>query len=243
MAKLLKNKIALVTGGGGGLGTSICLALAADGAKIVVAGRDQSKLDKTVAQARKLGALAEACSADVTDHDGPGRMVSETLSHFAGIDILINCAAVFVWKKFLEQSREDWETTVATNLGAPFFLTQAAARAMIAQGRGGTILNIASIHSRVGDGNLVGHCASKFGLVGLTHASAEALREFDIRVNGISPGMIAADSALRRGTSPREPITQRDVATLVVFMVSDLARTITGSIVDAYGATRDAIES
>ena len=243
MNQLLEDKIALVTGGGGGLGTAICLALAADGARIVAAGRDASKLDDTAGQVRGQGGLAATCPADITEVDTPGRLVTETLSHFGGIDILVNCAGVFVWKKFLDQTREDWETTMATNVGAPFFLTQEVARVMIEQGRGGAILNIVSIHGKLGDANLVSHCAAKFALVGLTQASAEALREYDIRVNGVSPGMIAADSASRRGTSLGEPVTQRDLATLAVFLVSDLARTITGTVVDAFGSTRAAIKT
>ncbi len=243
MTKLLENKTALVTGGGGGLGLAICQALATDGARIVAVGRDESKIESTVRLVRELGGLAEAISADLTDSDAPERLVNETVSHFGGIDILVNCAGVFIWKKFLDQTREDWDTTVATNLSAPFFLTQQVARVMIEQGRGGSILNIVSIHGKMGDGNTVSHCAAKSGLVGLTKATAEALREHDIRVNGLSPGMIAADSGARRGASPREAVTQRDLATLTVFLVSDLARTVTGTVVDAFGGTRSVIKT
>ncbi len=238
MTKLLENKTALVTGGGGGLGLAICQALATDGARIVAVGRDESKIESTVRLVREQGGLAEAISADLTDSDAPERLVNETVSHFGGIDILVNCAGVFIWKKFLDQTREDWDTTVATNLSAPFFLTQQVARVMIEQGRGGSILNIVSIHGKMGDGDTVSQCAAKSGLVGLTKATAEALREHDIRVNGLSPGMIAADSGARRGASPREAVTQRDLATLTVFLVSDLARTVTGTVVDAFGGTR-----
>ncbi len=243
MTKLLENKTALVTGGGGGLGVAICQALATDGARIVAVGRDESKIESTVRLVRELGGLAEAIPADLTDSDAPERIVNETVSHFGGIDILVNCAGVFIWKKFLDQTREDWDTTVATNLSAPFFLTQQVARVMIEQGRGGSILNIVSIHGKMGDGDTVSQCAAKSGLVGLTKATAEALREHDIRVNGLSPGMIAADSGARRGASPREAVTQRDLATLTVFLVSDLARTVTGTVVDAFGGTRSVIKT
>ncbi len=243
MTKLLENKTALVTGGGGGLGLAICQALATDGARIVAVGRDESKIESTVRLVREQGGLAEAISADLTDSDAPERLVNETVSHFGGIDILVNCAGVFIWKKFLDQTREDWDTTVATNLSAPFFLTQQVARVMIEQGRGGSILNIVSIHGKMGDGDTVSQCAAKSGLVGLTKATAEALREHDIRVNGLSPGMIAADSGARRGASPREAVTQRDLATLTVFLVSDLARTVTGTVVDAFGGTRSVIKT
>ena len=96
MAKLLDNKTALVTGGGGGLGGAICHALAIDGARIVAVGRSASKLENTVRQARERGALAVAIPADVTDPDAPERLVVETVAHFGGIDILVNCAGVFI---------------------------------------------------------------------------------------------------------------------------------------------------
>lgn len=243
MTKLLENRTALVTGGSGGLGGAICQALASDGARIVAVGRDASKLENTLRRVREHGALAAAIPADVTEPGAPERLVTETVSRFGGIDILVNCAGVFIWKKFLDQTREDWDATVATNLSAPFFLTQHAARAMIEQGRGGSILNIVSIHGKMGDANTVSQCAAKAGLVGLTQATAEALREHNIRVNGLSPGMIAADSAARRGASPREAITQRDLATLTVFLVSDLAATITGTVIDAFGGTRGVIKT
>ena len=98
MSKLLENKTALVTGGGGGLGVAICQALATDGARIVAVGRDGSKIESTVRQVREQGALAEAISADLSEPDAPERLVNETVSHFGGIDILVNCAGVFIWK-------------------------------------------------------------------------------------------------------------------------------------------------
>jgi NAD(P)-dependent dehydrogenase (short-subunit alcohol dehydrogenase family) len=135
-----------------------------------------------------------------------------------------------------------WDQTLATNLSAPFFLTQAAARAMVGQGRGGAIVNIGSIHGSVGDPNVVAHCASKFGLVGLTRAAAEALREFDIRVNALAPGAIEPNSPGRRGESLAHKVTEADVATLVVYLASDLARSITGAVIDMFGSTRTVIK-
>jgi NAD(P)-dependent dehydrogenase (short-subunit alcohol dehydrogenase family) len=114
---------------------------------------------------------------------------------------------------------------------------------MIEQGRGGSIINITSIHGTVGDPNVVAHCASKFGLEGLTQASAEALREYDIRVNAIAPGAIEEDSGDRRGESPQRKVTQADVATLVVYLASDLGRSVTGATLQAFGSTRKVIKT
>ncbi|HLU48466.1 MAG TPA: SDR family oxidoreductase, partial [Planctomycetota bacterium] len=157
------------------------------------------------------------------------------------VDILVNAAGVFVWRKFLDVGAEEWHRTIDTNLSAPFFLTQEASRAMADQGRGGSIINITSIHGSIGDPHVVPHCAAKFGLVGLTKATAEALRAHHIRVNAIAPGAIEPDSASRRGETPNRKVTQADIATLVVYLASDLARTITGAVIDMYGSTHTVI--
>ncbi len=243
MAKLLDGKVAIVTGGGGGLGSAICQALAIDGAKIVVVGRDEKKCEAALERVRSVDSEAVSCCVDLTQPESPDKVVAAATAAFGGIDILVNCAGVFVWKKMLDQTREDWDRTLGTNLSAPFFVTQSVARTMVEQERGGAILNITSIHGALGDASVVGHCASKFGLVGLTKAAAEALREHGIRVNAIAPGQIAPDSGDRRGASPQEPVTQCDIATLAVFLVSDLSRTLTGSVIDAWGNTRGVIKS
>src|SRR5204863_7093088 len=102
-----------------------------------------------------------------------------------GVDILVNNAGVFIWRKFLELTREDWDQTIATNLSAAFFLMQGVGRVMARQGQGGAIVNIGSIHSRVAEAEVAAHCAAKFGLLGLTQAAAAAFRDHDIRVNAI----------------------------------------------------------
>jgi glucose 1-dehydrogenase/3-oxoacyl-[acyl-carrier protein] reductase len=158
------------------------------------------------------------------------------------VDILVNCAGSFLWKPFLEMTGEEWQSVVDTNLSAAFHTTQSTARLLIDQERGGAIVNIASIHGSIADPNVVAQCASKAGLIGLTKATAEALRPFDIRVNAVSPGSIDPDSAHRRGESPRKRVTQADVASLVTYLVSDLSRSLTGVVIDAFGGTRTVIK-
>ena len=137
---------------------------------------------------------------------------------------------------------EDWDRTIATNLSAPFHLTRIAGKTMAGQGTGGSIVNIASIHAQVGDPNVIPHCASKFGLVGLTKATADALREHEIRVNAIAPGAIDPNSLDRRGAGPTQKVTQADIASLAVYLVSDLARAVTGSVIEMYGSTHSVIK-
>jgi len=243
MDRLLEDKVAIVTGGGRGLGLAISCALAADGAKVLVVSRSDDRGKAAVARIQERGGAAAVCPADITDPNAAAKIIAEAAARFGRLDLLVNNAGVFIWKKFLELTPEEWNRTIATNLSAPFHMTQAAARFLIDQGHGGCIINITSIHASVGDPNVAAQCASKFGLAGLTWAAAEAFREFDIRVNAIAPGNIEPDSPDKRGESPRRKVTQGDIATLVVFLASDLARSLTGVTLDAFGSTRAVIKA
>lgn len=243
MNSLLAEKVAIVTGGGKGLGLAIAMALAVDGAKVLLCSRSEERCRAAVLRIQAKGGTAAAYPADITVPGIAEALVREAVTVFGKLDIVINCAGIFIWKKFLDVTRADWDDTIATNLSAPFHLTQAAARVMIDQGRGGSIINITSVHGSIGDPNVIPQCASKFGLAGMTWATAEALREFDIRVNAISPGAIEPDTPEKRGESPRKKVTQADIATLAVYLASDLARSLTGMTMDAHGSTRRMIKA
>jgi NAD(P)-dependent dehydrogenase (short-subunit alcohol dehydrogenase family) len=243
LEKLLSGKRAIVTGGNRGLGLAIAIALANDGARVLVAGKDEALSKSAVERIRGLGGAAAQVVADLARPDSAETIVRAAADAFGGADVLVNNAGVFVWKKFLELTREDFQQTIAVNLAAPFYLGQEVSKLMVHQGTGGAIVNIGSIHGEVGDANVVPHCASKFGLIGLTKAMAEALREHRIRVNAICPGAIESDSAARRSESIRERVTQADVATMAVYLASDLAQAITGAVIDMPGSTRTVIRA
>lgn len=247
MSKLLDNKVAIVTGASKGLGLAIASALGTDGAKVLMVSRTEERLAGAADTVRRSGAEAATLGADITVPGSAAAVVNAALARFGRLDILVNNAAVFLWKKVFDLEPEDWYRTIATNLSAPFFLVQEAARVMAGlgngdKGQGGAVVNIASIHGTHVDPNMIPQCASKFGLVGLTRACAAALREFNIRVNAIAPGAIEPDSADRRGESPARKVTQADVATMTVYLVSDLARSISGAVVEMYGSTRNVIK-
>jgi NAD(P)-dependent dehydrogenase (short-subunit alcohol dehydrogenase family) len=243
MQRLLEDKAAIVTGGSQGLGLAIATTLAMDGASVLIAARTEEKVQRAVAQIESRGGVARGLVADVTAPGAAARIVQAALAAFGRLDILVNNAGAFVWKRFFDLTADDWQRTIATNLTGPFFLMQEAARVLADQKRGGSIINITSIHGSVGDPNVAAHCASKFGLEGITRSAAEALREHDIRVNAVAPGSIEPDSAEKRGESPRKKVTQADVATLVSYLASDLARSITGATIEAHGSTRMAIKA
>jgi NAD(P)-dependent dehydrogenase (short-subunit alcohol dehydrogenase family) len=243
MKKLLDNKTAIVTGGGKELGFAIARGLAIDGAKVLVVSRSEESARQAVAKIEGVGGVAVPLVEDITTAGAADRIAAAAVERFGGIDILVNSAGVFVWKNLLDLTSDDWSQTIATNLSAGFFLTQAVAKVMIGQDRGGSIINITSIHGSEVDPNVIPHCASKFGLVGLTRATAEALRDHDIRVNAVAPGAIEPSSSERSGESPRQKVTQSDVANLVVYLASDLSRSVTGAVLNAYGSTRTVIKA
>lgn len=243
MQRLLENKVAVVTGAGQGLGLAIASALGVDGAKVLVVSRDAEKARRAVAAVEGAGGVAGSWVGDFRGDSAADGIVTAAVETFGGLHILVHSAGLFLWKPFMELTRQDWRDVIDTNLTAAFCLTQSAARAMIERGRGGAIIHIGSIHGSTPDADVVPQCASKAGLVGLSRAAAAALRPYDIRVNVVAPGSIEPDSGQRRGGSPRERVTQADIATIVVLLASDLARTVTGAVIDAFGCTRAVIKT
>jgi 3-oxoacyl-[acyl-carrier protein] reductase len=235
---LLQGKRAIVTGAGRGLGSAIALRLAGEGARILVASRSPERVDAAVAEIRRAGGAAEGVAVDLMEPGSSARIVDAASSRLGGIDILVNNAATYIVREFLRITEEDWEATIATNLSAPFRLARDAARVMVRQGTGGAIINIASIHARVAEAEVAPQAAAKAGLLGLTAAASAALRPHGIRVNAVCPGSIEPHSPDRPGASPGEKVTQADVASLVAYLASDLARTITGAVIDIPGGTR-----
>lgn len=241
MTNMLTGKVAVVTGGGQSLGLAIATAFAAEGCNVLLVGRNPLTLQHALPQFAGLPGRAAVLRCDVTDLDASERIGAATDQHFGRWDALVNCAGTFVWKSLLDLSLEDWQSSLDTNLSAPFRLSQGLVRRLMATQQAGSIINIGSIHGLVGDANAVPQCASKFGLLGLTKALAEACREHNIRVNAINPGAIESDSPHRLSLTTDGRVTQADVAQLAVYLTSDQASFVTGAIVDAFGLTRPVI--
>ncbi|MEW5975007.1 MAG: SDR family NAD(P)-dependent oxidoreductase [Acidobacteriota bacterium] len=234
----LEGKVAIVTGAGSGIGRAIALAYAAEGASLVLAGRTRETIDKVAREIEALGAKGLAVPTDVSRAQDVDRMVRKACSHFGQIDILVNSAGVFVYKKLTELSADEWDETIDTNLKGIFLCCKSVLREMMPR-RQGNIINISSIHGKVADANLAAHCASKFGVIGLTQSLAKEVIGFNINVNVICPGQVHSQWIEDSASQPRLPVKLRpqDVARVAVFLASLDSAIMTGSVVDVFGGT------
>jgi 3-oxoacyl-[acyl-carrier protein] reductase len=235
----LKDKVAIVTGAGTGIGRAIALAYVQEGAAVVLVGRTQETLAKVADEIVALGGEALVVRASVSKPPDVRCVVEEALKRFGVINILVNNAGVFIYKGFLELSLKDWDDTIDTNLKGIFLCCQAVLPGMVKQ-KQGNIINISSIHGKIGDANLAAHCASKFGVIGLTQALAREVIDYNINVNVICPGQVRSNwidepEALPTPLSTR--LKPADVARVAVFLASPDSSIMTGSVVDVFGGT------
>ena len=188
----LSGKTVLVTGASSGLGAHFATVLARAGANLILAARRQAALEETAEAARGLGASVTTVPVDVTSASS----VAALAPAIAQVDVLINNAGIVRSAPALAQSEEDWDAVIDTNLKGMFLTAQAAARAMKAHGRGGAIVNIASILGLRQAGGVAPYAISKAGVVQMTKTLALELARYNIRVNALAPGYL--DTALNR---------------------------------------------
>ena len=233
----LKDKVAIVTGAGTGIGRAIALAYVQEGASVVLVGRTQETLATVAEEVIALGGEALVVCASVSKPPDVRRIVEEALARFGKVQILVNNAGVFIYKGFLDLSLKDWDDTIDTNLKGIFLCCQAVLPGMVKQ-KQGNIINISSIHGKIGDANLAAHCASKFGVIGLTQALAREVIDHNINVNVICPGQVKSNwvdepEALPLSTRHKPA----DVARVAVFLASPDSSIMTGSVIDVFGGT------
>ena len=236
----LSNKVAIITGGGRGIGRGIAVRFAAEGARVVIAGR--SPADETLNDIRAVGAEALFVPTDVSQGLQVQALVDKTLEHFGHVDVLVNNAGRAGRNgRFLEVDLTTWNDVIATNLTSVFLCSQAAARVMAAKEIKGRIINIASLDSLIAEKEAAAYVASKGGVLLLTKAMAVDLAEYGILVNCIVPGSIRVErnssfldresvkSALAKGIPIGHPGNTADVAAAAVFFASDDSSFVTGT--------------
>ncbi len=240
-----QQKIAIVTGGGSGIGLAIAGKLVQQQIHTIIVGRDEQKLAAAKAQ---LGDLCSTRSCDLSQFSAIPNLVAEIVAAYGRIDILVNNAGINLKKEFTEVSDEDFEKIIRTNLTAVFSLSREVVKQMLNNPNGGAIVNISSMASQYGLPKVIAYTASKSAIEGMTRAMATELSPQGIRVNCVAPGFIATDMSAKAlnndperkakvmGRTPMGVLGQpADVGDAVAFLASDAAQYITGVVLPVDG--------
>ncbi len=226
----LKDKIAIVTGASKGIGAAIALGFAREGAHLVLAARSGDLLEQVAEKVRALNRQALPVVTDVTDESTVENMVNRTIETFGHIDILVNNAGGAMVRPVWATSLKTWEWLIGVNLRGPFLCTKHVWRHMQAQG-GGSIINIGSTFGSRAAPLFAAYSASKWGLVGLTKATAQEGRVDNIRVNIINPGKVRTSQ--RAQINDKGPILEADdIVGAAIFLASDEAAAIHGQVIE-----------
>ncbi|NRT11335.1 3-ketoacyl-ACP reductase [Flavobacterium sp. 14A] len=214
----LKNKNALITGAGKGIGKAIALALAKEGVNVILVARTADDIEKLATKIRSLRVKALAVTADVSDIESINQAVAKGMEEFGSIDILINNAGIAAFGKFLELEPTEWERIIKVNLMGTYYATRAVLPNMIER-QTGDIINISSTAGQRGNALTSAYSASKFAVLGLTESLMQEVRKHNIRVTALTPSTVATEMAkdlkLTDG-NPDNVMQAEDVAELVI---------------------------
>ena len=243
----VEGKVVLVAGAGGGIGGAGAAGLGREGAAIVCADIDTAVAEAAAAKIRGADGRATALGLDVRDRAAVDAAVAAAVREFGRLDVLLDCVGVSQTATFLDLDPGEWDRIIAINLTGMFHLGQAAARQMVRQGGGGSVINVTSQLAEVARPERAAYVASKGGGRSLTHAMALELAPHGIRVNAIAPGPTLtgltrasyADPERRRATIAQIPLGRMgepdDIVGAILYLASDESRWVTGSTVTVDG--------
>ena len=257
---LLTDQVAVVTGGGGGIGRAIALAYASVGAEIAIGDIVPERCEETAARVREKGRRALAAPTDVMHTDQIRALIERASNEFGRIDILVNNAGGVSGRPFLEQSERSWRRHIDLNLVSMLAATSAAVPIMIRGGRGGSVVNVTSIEAARAAPNYAVYAACKAGMVSFTRTMALELAEHGIRVNAIAPDMTVTPGLRGNLTGPVDPsrwiepsAEQKDASArriplgregvdtecgnVAVFLASNMSAYVTGAVIPVDGGT------
>ena len=242
---MLEGKIALVTGAAKGIGRAIALALAADGATVVVNyNGSKERAEQVVEGIKALGADGMAYQCNVADTAATADMVKEVIKTYGKLDILVNNAGITRDNLIMKMSEEDFDAVIDANLKGCFNTIKAVSRQMLKQ-RAGRIINITSVSGILGNAGQANYAASKAGIIGLTKTMARELASRGITVNAVAPGFVDTDMTQVLPENVKEAATAQiplgrfgkpeDIANMVAYLASEKASYITGQIISVDG--------
>ena len=238
---LLENKIAVVTGAGRGIGRGIALALAREGAMVVVNyNGSKDRAEEVVRTIEEAGGKATAIQCNISDFEAAKEFFANVVKEYGKIDILVNNAGITKDNLIMKMSEEEFQSVIQTNLAGTFHGVKFVTRPMMKQ-RQGRIINIASVSGVIGNMGQANYSASKAGVIGLTKAAAKELASRNITVNAVAPGFVATEMTDVLSDSVKEAAVAtiplghfgevEDIAETVVFLASDKAKYITGQVI------------
>lgn len=241
----LRGKVALVTGGGTGIGRAIALELAKNGADVALGNRSSMDAARAVAaEVEALGARSIVIQGDVSVAADAENFAQQVLTSLGALDIVVNNAGVTRDFLVLRMNEEDWDTVIDTNLKGTFLMTRAALKPMVKQ-RHGKIVNVTSVMGLIGNPGQANYSASKAGIIGFTRTVAKEVGSRNIQVNAVAPGLIQTAMTEELKPDVRDALVKRipagrlgdaeDVARLVVFLCSHNADYITGQTITVDG--------
>jgi len=242
---MLKGKIALVTGGGRGIGRAIALALAAEGAAVVVNyNGSKEAAGAVVTEIIAAGGSARAYQCDVSNYDDTKAMIDDIIKNDGALDILVNNAGITKDNLMMRLSEDDFQAVVDINLKGTFNCIKHVSRQMLKQ-KSGRIINLSSIVGRVGNAGQMNYAASKAGIIGMTMSAAKELGSRGITVNAIAPGFIQTEMTGILNESVKKQFIEsiplrklgetKDIADLAVYLASEKGKYITGQTISVDG--------
>ncbi len=243
--KLLENKTALITGAARGIGRSIVLAYAAEGANVAFTDLNiDENAESLLEELKVFGVKAKAYASDASSFEGSEALVQEVLKDFGKVDILVNNAGITRDQLLLRMTEQDWDLVIKVNLKSIFNMTKSIQRIMLKQ-RSGSIINMSSVVGLSGNAGQSNYSASKAGLIGFTKSIAQELGSRSIRCNAIAPGFIETAMTSKLSKEVKDewiktiPLRRsggpEDVANIAIFLASNLSTYVTGQVISVDG--------
>jgi 3-oxoacyl-[acyl-carrier protein] reductase len=241
----LSGKVAIITGGGGGIGEATCMKFAMEGATVVAADLNVQNVHRVVANIKQIGGEALGLAVNVSDAESVATMVDDTIKAFGRLDIIVNNAGITDDSQLLKMSEAQWDKVIDVNLKGVFLCGQAAAKVMATQPTGGVILSASSVVGLYGNFGQTNYAATKWGVIGMTKTWARELGPKKIRAVAVAPGFIVTPMTDKipekiiekmKANTPLKLLGKpEDIANAYAFLASDEASYITGTVLSVDG--------